>query len=86
MTATTTPAPFTTPLAPGTKVAAIGTFWKAEVVTSEVGTSKFSKKPMRKSVIRWTEDVPAAGIRKGETTVWVHVQGRTPAYIVTADN
>ncbi|MFF4147161.1 hypothetical protein ACFY0A_38935 [Streptomyces sp. NPDC001698] len=75
-----------TPLAPGTKLATIGTFYPAEVVTSEVGTAPTTKAPMRKTVIRWTESIPAAGVHKGETEVWVQIAGRTPRFIVTADN
>jgi hypothetical protein len=69
------------PLATGTKVATIGTFYRAEVVTSEI-----TERGNRKSVIRWTESIPAAGVRKGEEQVWVQVPGRTPRFIVTADN
>ncbi|PWI04800.1 hypothetical protein DIZ27_43140 [Streptomyces sp. NWU339] len=74
------------PLATGTKVCAIGTDWEAEVVTSELAPARFHKGHLRKSVLRWTVDVPAAGIRKGEEHVWVQIPGRTPRFIVTADN
>ncbi|MEU1180606.1 hypothetical protein ABZ464_23690 [Streptomyces sp. NPDC005820] len=66
------------PLATGTKVCGIGTDWEAEVVTSEI-----TERGNRKSVLRWTVDVPAADIRKGEEHVWVQVAGRTPRFIVT---
>ncbi|MER6632222.1 hypothetical protein ABT301_29080 [Streptomyces sp. NPDC000987] len=70
-----------TPLATGTKVFAIGTDWEAEVVTSAI-----TERGHRKTVLRWTVDVPAAGIRKGEEHVWVQVAGRTPRFIVAATN
>ncbi|MEU2264985.1 hypothetical protein ABZ568_00725 [Streptomyces olindensis] len=75
-----------TPLAPGTKVFTVGTFYEAEIVTSEIVPGRFNKGPVRKSVIRWTVDVPAAGIRKGEEQVWVHIPGRTPRFVVGATN
>jgi hypothetical protein len=75
-----------TPLATGAKVFAIGTDWEAEVVTSEIVPGRFHKGPLRKSVLRWTVDVPAAGIRKGEEQVWVQIPGRTPHFVVAASN
>jgi hypothetical protein len=73
-----------TPLVPGTKVFAIGTDWEAEVVTSELVPGRFHKGNLRKSVLAWTVDVPAAGIRKGEETTWVQTPGRTPRFVVAA--
>ncbi|MEH0579085.1 MULTISPECIES: hypothetical protein [Streptomyces] len=70
-----------TPLATGTEVYGIGTDWAAEVVTSEV-----TARGNRKTVLRWTVNVPAAGITKGAEHVWVQVPGRTPRFIVTASN
>ncbi|MFE6021614.1 hypothetical protein ACFQ6O_34440 [Streptomyces sp. NPDC056441] len=69
------------PLAPGTEVATIGTFYRAEVVSSEI-----TERGSRKAVLRWTEDIPAADVRKGEEFIWVQVPGRTPHFIVTANN
>ncbi|MEU2487065.1 hypothetical protein ABZ593_20960 [Streptomyces sp. NPDC012617] len=70
-----------TPLAVGTKIATIGTFYPAEIVSSEI-----TDRGHRKSVIRWTESNPLARITKGDEQVWVQVAGRTPRFIVTADN
>ncbi|MFE7214590.1 hypothetical protein ACFU93_32540 [Streptomyces sp. NPDC057611] len=76
-----------TPLAPGTKLATVGTFYPAKVVTSEVGPAKFFKgRLVRKTVIRWTASIPAAGVREGDTEVWAHIEGRFPRFVVTADN
>ncbi|WP_086859780.1 hypothetical protein [Streptomyces milbemycinicus] len=69
------------PLAPGTEVATIGTFYMAEVVTSEI-----TERGHRRTVLRWTEDHPWHGIRKGDECTWVHIAGRTPRFIVTARN
>lgn len=69
------------PLRAGTKLATIGTFYPAEVVSSEV-----TPRGHRKSVVRWTDSNPAAGIRAGETEVWVQVVGRTPRFVITAQN
>ncbi|MFF5968239.1 hypothetical protein ACFY64_31850 [Streptomyces collinus] len=75
------------PLAPGTKIATVGTFYPAEVVTSEVQPAKFVPgRQVRKSVIRWTESNPLAGIRAGDEEVWAHIEGRFPRFVVTADN
>lgn len=70
-----------TPLATGTKVCGIGTDWEAEVVTSEI-----TERGHRRTVLAWTVDVPAAGIRKGEQHLWVQILGRTPRFVVTAAN
>jgi hypothetical protein len=69
------------PLAAGTEVAKIGVFYTAEVVTSEI-----TERGHRRTVLRWTENVPAAGVRQGDEFTWVHVAGRTPRFIVTASN
>ncbi|MFF0092710.1 hypothetical protein ACFYSF_22495 [Streptomyces canus] len=75
------------PLAPGTKLATVGTFYPAEIVTSEVQPARFHKGRMvRTSVIRWTEDNPLADIREGDEEVWAHIEGCTPRFVVTADN
>ncbi|MEU7323392.1 hypothetical protein ABZ682_22995 [Streptomyces griseoviridis] len=79
-----TTTPITTPLAAGTQVFTVGTFYPAEVVSSEVGTGKFLKVPMRRSVVRWTEDIPAAGVVKGETDVMVELQGRVSRFCVSS--
>ncbi|MFD0035555.1 hypothetical protein ACFVJK_46780 [Streptomyces sp. NPDC127172] len=73
-------APALKPLAAGIKVASIGTFYPAEVVTSEI-----TDRGHRKTILRWTEDNPPAGIRKGDEFVWVTIAGRTPRFIVCAD-
>jgi hypothetical protein len=73
-------APALKPLAAGTKVASIGTFYPAEVVTSEI-----TEHGRRRTILRWTEDNPLAGIRKGEEFIWLTVPGRTPRFIVCAD-
>jgi hypothetical protein len=80
MKKTTAAAPAFKPLATGTKVASIGTFYPAEVVTSEI-----TERGHRKTVLRWTENNQLAGIRKGEEFVWVAILGRTPRFIVCAD-
>ncbi|MFJ1607021.1 hypothetical protein ACIOHS_27160 [Streptomyces sp. NPDC088253] len=76
--------PLTTPLPTGTQVFTVGTFYPAEVVSSEVGTAPFLKVPMRRSVVRWTESIPAAGVVKGETDVMFEFQGRVSRFCVSS--
>ncbi|GGZ23455.1 hypothetical protein GCM10010387_15790 [Streptomyces inusitatus] len=79
MPATTTPV--LTALAVGTEVATIGTFHLAEVVSSEI-----TERGNRKTILRWTESIPAASVIKNAETVWAQVPGRTPQSIVTTRN
>ncbi|MEW2568346.1 hypothetical protein [Streptomyces sp. NPDC047070] len=75
-----------TPLAKGTKIASVGTGYRAEIVSSEVRPSRcFRGRQVRKSVIQWTETNLLAGIRAGDEEVWAHIEGRFPRFIVTAD-
>lgn len=86
VTTTTAPPPFA-PLAPGTNIATVGTFYPAEVVSSEVITHGITgKSVVRKSVIRWTKSIPAAGVYEGDEQVWVHIQGRPTNFFITAGN
>lgn len=75
-----TPAkPVLSPLAQGTKVATIGTFYGAEVVSSEV-----NERGCRVTVVRWADDTPGI-VEATRLHTWVQVPGRTPRFIVCAD-
>lgn len=74
-----TAAPKFAALAVGTKVATIGTFYRAEVLTSEI-----NERGCRVTTLRWADDTPGINAATRETT-WVQVPGRTPRFIVLAD-
>ena len=67
------------PLAVGTKIATIGTFYDAEIVTSEV-----NERGVRISTIRWADNTPGINAATRIST-WAQVPGRTPRFVVLAD-
>ncbi|RZF02797.1 hypothetical protein [Streptomyces albidoflavus] len=85
-TATATAITMPTAIAPGTKVYTTGTFYEAVVVSSESYRRFIDGRPGLRSIIRWTCNVPAAGVREGEEDVWLHFPGRPPRFIVGANN
>ncbi|MGC4947730.1 hypothetical protein ACLQ2N_16235 [Streptomyces sp. DT224] len=70
-----------TPLPTGTRLASIGTRYKAEVVSSRI-----TENGARVSVIRWTDSHDLDRITAGDTEVWIHTEGSTPRFAVTADH
>ncbi|MFE7965376.1 hypothetical protein ACFU0X_20470 [Streptomyces cellulosae] len=72
------------PLAAGTRVFTIGTFYEAEVVTSQLVRSARLGWIVR-TTVRWTKSIPAARVFEGDETTYTIMPGRTPRFIVGAD-